>query len=106
MLYYTPKNAIIHDEDGSLTGLYKGWATGFTQFTNQTAGCSESEINDGLICDSSAALRRISFHQYQPGSLYGLEMNIVLNPGFNRAEEELADDENWGTVVWQRYNRP
>eukprot|EP00117_Sycon_ciliatum_P048260 scpid104709/ scgid34380/ len=83
---------IIRDLDAKLTGLSpRGWATINTKFTEETEGCSQSDVHDGLICDDRAALRRISFTNYAPHSLNGLEMNLILYNGFVRDEAEVSD---------------
>lgn len=69
ILYQQPWREILHDEDGSLTGLGAGsWATFYYHHLNQSECTYDADKYDGVICDNSISLRRIAFHAATPAS--------------------------------------
>jgi len=70
IFYQEPWREIILDLDGSLTNLGPNtWAT-FSYPHLLHPECTEDlDVFDGVICDSSIALRRIAFWDYEPQSL-------------------------------------
>jgi hypothetical protein len=70
ILYQEPWREIIHDLDGSLTGMgADSWATFFYPHLNHTNCQHLPEEYDGLVCDSTNQMRRIAFWNYSPWSL-------------------------------------
>lgn len=60
---------IIHDLDGSLTGLGPdSWATFYYPHLDQPECTHDPNVYDGLICDSRIQLRRIAFDGFSPNS--------------------------------------
>jgi len=69
ILWCDPWREIIHDLDGSLTGLgVESYAMGTAEPHMYVPECTESlEMHDGMICDgTNVQVRKIAFHQYVP----------------------------------------
>ena len=63
IMYSDPKKAIFHDLDGTLTGLNAGsWATVGFKFNEQSSACSASADHDGIVCDETVEVRRVSLY--------------------------------------------
>lgn len=71
ILYQFPHREIIHDIDGSLTGLGADtYASYAYPHLNHTGQCTiDMDKFDGVICDSTTRLRRVAFWQYKPWSM-------------------------------------
>lgn len=62
---------MFHDMDGSLTN--KGpnsFATYYYKHLEQPGCVRDEDLFNGMICDSSAPLRRVAFHAAQPSSIF------------------------------------
>lgn len=80
--YTIPFAAIFHDLDGSLTGLGAGsWATFFYPHHNVSECRTDNatlEMYNGVVCDNTAQIRRIAFHEGKPSAeLSGMSMYIL-----------------------------
>lgn len=65
--YQYPRKDIFYDLDGSLTGLGpKSWATPYFKFNEQPECTHNATEYDGLLCNSSIQVRRVSFYNYAP----------------------------------------
>lgn len=61
--YQIPFKGILHDLDGTLTGLGPdSYATAFWKHNVQPECTVDRELYDGIICPSPANVRRIVFH--------------------------------------------
>lgn len=68
--YQEPFKEVIHDLDGSLTGLgAESWATFFYPHLNTTECTENYDVYDGLICDNTIQIRSIVFYDGLPASL-------------------------------------
>ena len=75
-----PYREIIHDLDGSLTGLGENsWATPYYPH-NMAPGCQRSqEVHGGIICDGTNSIRRIAFYGVTPdGMMTGMNLKFAL----------------------------
>jgi hypothetical protein len=95
--WQVPYREIIHDLDGSLTGLGADtWAT-YYYIHNDHAECThEPDVYDGLICDSSVQVRRIAFSAAAPGSF---TMQKVKVAKWDQEDQDaiLADETTFET---------
>lgn len=65
-----PYHAIYFDKDGTLTG--KGantWATPHEKHHELPECKTDLKVYDGVVCDSTVQVRRLSFHNYKPKDL-------------------------------------
>lgn len=68
--YQEPFKEIIHDLDGSLTGLgEESWATFYYPHLDQPECSIDLDGYDGLICDGSIQIRSMVFYDYAPKSM-------------------------------------
>jgi len=60
--------------DGSLTGGNAGsWATAYFKFNEHTTNNQcyvDKAVFDGLVCDETAQVRRVTFHHMEPANMY------------------------------------
>jgi len=77
--YQYPYHAIYFDLDGSLTG--KGpntWATPYKKIHEQPECETLLDLYDGVTCDSTIQVRRLSFNSYAPKMNFdGMQMVIL-----------------------------
>ena len=78
--YQFPFNNIIHDRDGTLTGKgANSYATAFFGHLSYQSECeTDMEKWTGVVCDNTAALRRIAIFGYQPNIFTG--QNLWVTP--------------------------
>jgi hypothetical protein len=77
--YQYPWKAIFYDLDGTLTGKGpKTWATYYYGHHEQSECETNLEDYDGVICDSTVQVRRVSFRGATPGALFdGMGFKIL-----------------------------
>ncbi len=76
--YQEPYMDIFQDMDGTLTGLGPNtWTTPYFEHNMQPECLLDKEVYDGIVCNSSVQVRRITFYNYQPYSLTMMSMKIV-----------------------------
>jgi len=104
--YQYPFKAIWFDKDGTLTGLGPNtWATWAFKFLLHKE-CQISEPHNGIICDSTAQIRRVAFYAPKPLSIFKLQRANVykwdtdLIYGKNMTEY-LLDANNWDKVYFR-----
>lgn len=103
--------------DGTLTN--KGantYATkGYTHVMQPECATDAASIDmyDGVVCDSSVEIRRITFKGYEPGHFRGMEMNIYPYDKVSvdtRSEADndafLADTSNRSQIFWKEKLKP
>jgi hypothetical protein len=94
--FQTPWHAIYKDLDGSLTGLGPNtWATPYKQHHEVPECTTNLEVYDGVICDSTAELRRVVFYSAKPTNIFnGMHMNVLLyDDDILGAQSSVADYE-------------
>lgn len=75
--YNTPFRGIYYDLDGTLTGIGPNtWATRDYPHLLQPECKLLKTMYDGVICDNTVQVRRISFHGYSPRTLEGAPLKI------------------------------
>jgi len=76
--YQVPFREIIHDLDGSLTGLgSESWAVFAQPHLFQPECSHEPETHDGMICDGTIQIRKIAFHDFDPASFRMTQIKIA-----------------------------
>ena len=110
----TPFKGIYYDVDGSLTGLGpKTWATPYYKHMEQPECTKNLEVYDGVICDSTAQVRRVSFYLGKPVALMGMGFKI-LRYDDSIVGEMTSDDlvayhgtrSNFGTILFKEKTNP
>jgi len=83
-----PRKAIIHDLDGSFSGLQPGsWVTAYSGYNAPQQGDAACTIDTsgtfqgGIICDSSVTIRRVQIDQYLPNELAGVGLGVMQAEG-------------------------
>jgi hypothetical protein len=79
--YQIPNREIIHDLDGSLTGLGAGsYAAAFWPHMNATSECTDAEYDqyDGLICDNTIDVRSMVFFDPAPAAMRMQYIKVAL----------------------------
>jgi len=113
--YQFPNNNIIHDRDGTLTGLgANSYATAYFGHLAQQSECqTDMDMWTGVVCDNTAALRRIAIHGYQPGIFSGQTLWVAPYDedqiaGKNETElaDYLKDTSILGNVQWLKKQAP
>jgi hypothetical protein len=78
ILYQTPRREIIHDLDGSLTGVGPdSWATYFHPHLDQPECTNMSDKYDGVVCTSATTLRRIVFYGAEPNAFKRIPIKVA-----------------------------
>lgn len=100
---------IIHDKDGSLTNLGPNtYASAYFKHLEQPECRVDKDVYDGVICDNTVQIRRVSFYAAAPANtFYGMSMYVlpyddaVLN-GFTAIAKEqyIANKNNYGKVIF------
>jgi hypothetical protein len=101
-----PYSGIFHDMDGSLTNMgAHSYATFYYPHLMQP-GCERNEdLFDGVICNSSAPLRRVSFHGSDPEnvmrgmSLYILKYDDKLFENPDSQIQYISNITNYSKIV-------
>ena len=107
--YQYPFKAIFFDKDGTLTGLGANtWATWAFKFLMHPE-CQVSDAHNGLICDSTAQIRRVAFFGAVPNSIFTIQRaNIYkwdddLSPNM---DTYLLDADKWDKVHFRDKQDP
>ena len=108
IVYTVPWKAIFYDIDGTLTGLGpKTWATHNYSHLEAMPECTLNyEVYDGVICDSTVRLRRVSFEAPIPSDPFFMQSMFVVPMDDaiigDMTEEELQvyldDNSNYGEI--------
>lgn len=70
--YQYPERGIFHDMDGTLTGLGADtYATKGYKHTQQPECTLDTTLFDGVVCDNTVQIRRVTFTGYQPNNFRG-----------------------------------
>jgi hypothetical protein len=111
--YNFPGKGIIHDLDGTLTDKGPGsWATAYFKH-HEWSGCenlSDTKYR-GTICDSSVAVRKLTFsgmapsHRFKNQGLRLLRYDDVLMLSQNR-EKYLENIDNYSSMPFQAKGSP
>jgi hypothetical protein len=65
--YQFPHREIIHDLDGSFTGMGADTYASYYYKHNDHEECTyNANKYDGIVCDSSVQIRRVAFSGYNP----------------------------------------
>ena len=93
IVYTIPFKAIFYDLDGTLTGLGPNtWATHNYKHLEVLPECTLSEPHEGVICDSSQRLRRITFFHQVPFDPF-FEQSLFILPYDDSIIGGMTEDE-------------
>lgn len=92
----SPRKAIFWDLDGSLTGEANATATPYYAF-NDWPECAQSDatLDDGLFCDSSVVMRRLSMDKVEPRELDWRVVVIDSGAGSDHIDYRPRDTSGW-----------
>ena len=112
--YQYPFRAIFLDLDGTLTELGENtWATHYYKYLEQPE-CMYDEDTlfkfNGVICDNTVQVRRVSMHAIAPDYINGLDLKILKFENSDMAtlrtdgvyQEHLDDAANYGIIQFKK----
>jgi hypothetical protein len=114
--YQFPHLAIYFDKDGTLTGKGpKTWATPYLK-QHELPECDYKDMTkralfDGVVCDATVQVRKLSFTTYAPEALFNMPMYVlryddtVLAAQASKEAYEL-DRANYGTIFFKAERNP
>jgi hypothetical protein len=71
-MFNFPGYAILHDLDGTTTGMGPGsWATAYFPHNDQPE-CKRDTVNDALYCDNTVQVRKLHFTKMSPDSRFNM----------------------------------
>jgi hypothetical protein len=92
--YQVPFREIIHDLDGSMTGLgSESWAVFAQPHLFQPECIHAPDTHDGMICDGSIQIRKIAFHDFDPASFRMTQIKIARWDA--DIEANITSNETW-----------
>ena len=88
-----PRRAIFRDLDGTLTGTVGGgWVTAYYPHLITKECRRDSLWDDGVICDNSVQVRRVTFYDMFPTSINGQDLKILQVPKLDTIDPMLIND--------------